>query len=294
MPLQKVICADSKLRRAGIRKEIPLKDCLDCAATRNNGCQFTFELLSSMFEQVQDRAERISTTTLTTKCLRSEYLQRKNGYAAEPEKMWAAFRGTMYHGQLEYLAHPRSVAEARYFVDIPGLGPLSGSPDLVDPPAGRLYDYKMTKEVPRWDTPWPDHVAQLNINRWLVDHATTVEYQGEKFDMADREVEARFRPLHWDSLIVVYMDDKGPKPLTITESVEIPAKNGRTKKVRQPAIWSDEQCMEYITPRYQAAFNALTGNQLPAIPEAFEGLEHPLCGFCPMKRKCLSLLIEGK
>lgn len=309
--MTEILCASPKYRRKHIDHPVSLQACLDCAHTRENDCHFTYELLSSMFAQQQDRGENISTTTLTSKCLRSEYLKRLEPFAEQPEKMWASFRGTMYHGQLELHAAPGAIEEPRYHVYIEGLGHLSGSPDLLDVRMGTLYDYKVTKEVPKFSYPWEDHVAQNNVNRWLVDHGQWVQYQEGVYLLDSTAEEAfwkfandkdipvvgadvrenitRFRPVMWNGLYIVYMDDKGPKPIECTKSVQVPKAGGQgTKSQRVPDIWSDTQAEAYITERYMAADQALRGHELPDIPPAFEGWAHPLCAFCSKKTDCIT------
>jgi hypothetical protein len=312
MPLTEILCAAPKYRRNNEDFPVKINDCLDCAHTRENSCHFTYELLSSMFAQQQDRGVRISTTTLTAKCIRSEYFKRLEDYAEKPEKLWAAFRGTMYHGQLEQHAAPGSIEEARYHAET-DYGHLSGSPDLVDIRMGVLYDYKVTKEVPKFSYPWEDHVAQLNVNRWLVDNADWVEWRGQAYLLnQDREQHvleqigegflntnvrknlALFRPVQWNELVVIYMDDKGPKPITCTKSVEVSKVGGDgTKKQRVPDIWDDKKSLAYINDKYLLAKKAFYGDAVPAIPDNFIGWEHPLCGFCPKKKECISEHFEG-
>lgn len=291
MPLAGLLCPCRKCDGA----EQPVAKALDHLSKRNDG-QFTYELMASMLATVQDREDRISTTTLTSKCLRSEFLKRKEPYVEDPKRMYASFRGTMFHGQLERFAHPQAIAEARYHVDNAlGLGPLSGSPDLIDPKTGHLYDYKFTKENPRWERAWGDHVEQLQVNRWLVDKADRVEFQGFEFNMDDRANQARFRPIDWQGLIVMYLDDKGPKPILITRSEQVQKKTGPgTKAVRVADIWSDDRVESYITERYVAAQTALKDNVLPDITPAYEGWQHPLCGFCPKKTSCIDHFIEDE
>lgn len=311
MPLTEIYCASPRYRRSDEKFNVKLNDCLDCAHTRENDCHFTYELLSSMFATQQDRGARITTTTLTAKCIRSEYLKRTSEYAEKPESMWASFRGTMYHGQLELFAAPGSIEEARYHADLQQ-GHLSGSPDLVDVRMGVLYDYKMTKEVPRFNYPWDDHVAQLNVNRWLVDNASWVEYRDAVFlldasaeaaakkwidanginkwlDVDVRKNVATFRPTMWNELIVLYMDDKGPKPITCTKSIDVPTVKGNgTKKQRVPDIWDDTKVMSYINEKYAIAKRALVDGVLPEIPAAFKNWDHPLCNFCPKRDVCVA------
>lgn len=286
MPLASVVCSCS-------REFTPASEVLSHLADRKSGCEFTYELAASILEQVQDREDRISTTTLTAKCIRSEALKRKEPYTESLAKQWAAFRGTLYHGQLEWHAQEGSIAEARFHLDIDGLGLFSGSPDLLDPKAGILYDYKTNKENPRFAYPWPDHVEQVNINRWLVDQATRAEYQGEEYDLTDPVVRRRFVPTEWHSLVLVYIDDKGPKPLTCTRSEKVLCKNGATRNARVPDIWSDDRVEDLVRRKYAAARQALSSPEVPAIPPAFAYWQHPLCGFCPVKQRCVDLYVNN-
>lgn len=293
MPLTGLKCPCGKCRG---EQTLPVVKVLDHLSKRNGG-QFTYELMQAMLAQVQDRADRISTTTLTSKCLRSEVLKRTEDYDEDPKRMYASFRGTMFHGQLEAHAHPQAVAEARYHVENAlGLGPLSGSPDLVDPKTGYLYDYKFSKENPRFEYAWGDHVEQLQVNRWLVDKADYVEWQGTTYDMSERSVQAQFRPIDWQGLIVMYMDDKGPKPILITRTEQVQKKTGPgTKNARVADIWDDERVEKFIRDRYVAAEDALRGGgPLPAITEKFEGWEHPLCNFCPKKTSCIDHYVNDR
>lgn len=292
MPLTRVKCCKSD-------EPVAIGECLEHARTRDNECPFTYELLNSMYATIQNR-DYISTTALVNKCLRSEHLQRTEEYTIQPESLWARFRGTMYHGQLEQFHAPGSVEEARYHIDLPGLGHLSGSPDLVDVEVGILYDYKTNKENPRFNKVWADHEAQLNINRWLVDHAEYVEYHGETYNIdpklgVEEKAVGLFRPVDWQGLVIVYMDDKGAKPLTVMETILVPAKTtGGMKKARVPAIWSDEKCEAYIYERYPQVKAALLDGELPEIPPGYEHQGHPLCGYCPVKARCRALELEAQ
>jgi len=312
MPVTSIVC---HCRDCSGRSQ-PVKVALEHAAKRRES-KYTYELLAAMLATVQDRGERISTTTLTSKCLRSETLIRTTDYEQDPDRMYASFRGTMFHGQLERHFHPQAIAEARFHVlNFEGMGAFSGSPDLVDPKAGTLYDYKFTKENPRWDKPWDDHVNQLQVNRWLVDNADYVEWEGDWYplteagsdwlnenvapQLGDAESEraaarAKFIPIDWQGLYVVYMDDKGPKPLLITRSEQVPKKSGPgTKSARVADIWPDERVEGYIRTKYAAAKKALVDGVVPDIPPGFESWNHPLCGFCPVKDVCIERYIESE
>lgn len=322
MPVAHIACCD---------EVFTIEEALAHVATRKNRCQWTFELLTAMFatsvaHPSNEDPTRISTTVLTQDCLRSVALERFNDTTSTPDKMWAAFRGTMFHKQMEPHAAPNSYGEARFYVKdlgtkipavkkaLPGRvdRSFSGSPDLVDPVAGVLYDYKRTKEVPRFNTVWSNHSQQNNINRWLVDHADTVEvivqpeedvsgalsYNPETckatWDLLDPEVRARFVPVEWQELVIVYVDDKGPKPIAVTKSIQVPKVGGvGTKAARVADVWDDEQAEAFIAQRYIAARNALTTRSAP-IPVGWEHQSKPLCGHCDAKGICAELERKGE
>jgi hypothetical protein len=305
-------------------------------ANRQNKCEWTYELAAAMLSHSvahpsNEDPSRISTTSLTTKCMRRQTLERHTDYTVRLDQLYAAFRGTLLHGQLEAFVSPSCYGEVRFVVNdlgvqIPSVKKalprkdrsFTGSPDLVDPNIGILYDYKRTKEVPRFNTVWGDHIEQLNINRWLVDHADRVEVrdpqpealapvwfadgwtdavtrEGNKasYDLKHPFVRERFVPVEWQELVIVYVDDKGPKPITATESIDVPAKTtGGTKKARVPAIWSDERVEAFIAERYIAARTALTTGLAP-IPVGWENQSHPLCNYCHVRDLCARLEREG-
>lgn len=313
MPLTSLVCYCDECRG---QQSIPVEDALRHAADRRKH-QFPYELLKAMLAQVQDRGTRISTTTLTTKCLRSEVIIRTEEYTGDPKRMYASFRGTMFHGQLELHAHPDSKEEPRYHIILPGDRPFSGAPDLVDVASGTLYDYKFSKENPRFDYPWDGHKEQGQVNRWLVDHADYVEWRGGFYPLTEEGFtflanaghlheaaenitlnRENFVPVDWQGIYVVYMDDRGPKPLLITKSEQVPKKDGTgTKSARVADIWPDEQVEQYIVSKYaeaEAAFQWAAQGTYPDIPEGFEGWKHPLCEWCPVKDSCINHFIEDE
>lgn len=271
-------------------REYSLDDARSLFKTRDPGLRYTPELFEAILATRQER-NYISTTTLTSKCLRQKAIQQADDYYEDIDKMWAAFRGTMFHGQLEQHVNDGAVEEARFFVTLQNGLVLSGSPDLVDIDSGVLYDYKFCKEVPRWNTPWGDHTEQVNINRWLVDHAEKVTWRGQEYT---GEECAQFRPEEWTDLVLVYMDDKGPKPLRATKSIDVPKVDGNgTKKARVSDIWSDEQAEEYIERKYGAAHEALNLGNLPPAPAGWEHQSHVLCAYCPVRKNCAVLERTG-
>lgn len=279
------------------------EELLDFLATRPGRTQWTYELAKSILAQQQDREARISTTSLTAKCLRSNAMERALPFTNSLERMYAAFRGTLYHGQLEQHYAPGSIAEARYHALLPNGDPLSGSPDLVDISRGILYDYKTTKSVPRFDRMWEDHALQLQINRWLVDNAHEVEFEGKTYNLrtgrgaaANRD---RFVPIDWQELVIVYLDNDGPKTIPVWKSIVVPTKDGKgTKKARTADIWTDEQALEVIEEQYartKEAMKFVTAARedgdidlglLPPVPVGFTHQAHVLCNYCPVRLEC--------
>jgi len=302
MPLTHVI-----LEKGG--EPLPIQEARERVARRSTDERWTPELFEAILATRQER-DYVSTTSLTAKCLRQQALTRQLPYAESLEDMWAAFRGTMFHGQLEKHVVEPALEEARFFVtlNIDGeLLTLSGSPDLVDPLTGQLYDYKFTKENPRFDRPWPDHVAQVNVNKWLVDHAERMEWRDRewfpdpddpRYFVADDDAgRARVlvRPVDWQGLIVVYMDDKGPKKLLATKSIDVPKADGKgTKKARVADIWDDAQAEAYVIDHYVEAHLALTLGEVPPVPVGWEAQSHILCQYCPVRKECALLEREGK
>lgn len=276
-------------------KMVPREVALELALNKGEFEGFTYELLAALLAEQQEREDRISTTYLLSKCPRSDFLQRTVDYSVKPGMLWPAFRGTMLHGRMEAHAHPRNIAEARYYVHLDGLGDLSGSPDLVDPVLGILDDYKTCGpgKAPRWGGPWEDHVKQVQINRWLVDHAYKVEYDGDTFQLDDPAHRWLFVPPAWKSLRLIYLDvDKGPQVMTCTKSEQVTAKNGKPKNVRVPDIWDDELVEMLVRSLYAERKEAHLSGDVPPIPAGFERQQHVLCAYCPVKSQCWDYAFE--
>jgi hypothetical protein len=268
---------------------------LEYLRSRPSGVPWTYEMAQAMLGSYQER-DYISTTSLTAKCLRQAALQRREPYDTELESMWAAFRGTCFHGRLESAADlDVTKEEARFHVDLRKVlgrkkaAPFSGSPDLVDVKHGLLWDWKFVKDgkAPRYGSPWTDHIEQAQINRWLVDHFDFVEYRGEKLP-AD-EVAADFRPMDWQGLMVSYCDDRGVTTVTITRGEKVPTQTGGTKTVRVPDVWPDERVEDLIRERYPDAESAFGTGPVPTPPPGWELTSHVLCGYCPVRKQCLEL-----
>lgn len=289
MPVVSIRCASEKLRKRDEVLELSIEDCLACAKSRDNDCQYTYELLQSMYGTIQDREDRISTTTLTGPCARKTVLERRLPLTIDPDSLWAAFKGTMYHGQLEkYADGETNIEEARFHAHYGG-NTISGSPDLVDVKNGILYDYKTTKSVPRFNYVYSDHNHQLNVNRWLVDNAHTVEWRGEEYDLSKPENQKHFVPDEWKHMYIVYMDDQGCKTIEATRSEQVPKANGKgTKKARVADIWSDEEVEKWLNDHYWEVKNSFDNDTFPDIPDNMQGWEHPFCNYCGVRATCIA------
>lgn len=219
---------------------------------------WSYELLAAALAHIQERGDNISTTALTSACPRSTVLERKESYIADLDNLWRAFRGTLIHRTLELSARPGAVAETRFFAELPNGGELSCSPDLIE--GFTMWDYKNTKQNPSYNYPYRSHTTQLQVNRWVVNNATRWEKDDKPFDIPFNPRELNFR-----HLVVMYLDIDGPKPLeTPYRKVTLP--DG--KFVREPYIWSDDEVLEWVTPRYDALRSALD-----AYPEWPDGVE---------------------
>lgn len=260
--------------------------------------EFPVEVARAIIEASGDR-DYISTTSLTATCKRSGALKSQVGYTESLEGLWAAFRGTAMHSTLEAAGRLVGgvIVEPRFHVDLAGVlgrkkkAPFSGSPDTVDIEYGILGDYKFTREgkAPRWGGPWPNHREQAQLNRWLCDHADSVTLPGgEVADPKD------IRPPDWQALQVIYMDDRGITPLTVTKSVQVPKKDGNgTKAKRVVDIWSDEKVEDFIRIHYPIVEKGQTSNPLPMMPEGWDHQSGPLCAFCPVRAACSEAEKEG-
>jgi hypothetical protein len=222
---------------------------------------WTYELLAAALEEFQERGDQISTTSLVAPCPRSLVLERKAPYILHMDDVWRAFRGTMIHYVLEGTARTNSIAEHRFFAPFDA-EEITCSPDLVT--SDTIYDYKNTKQVPKYDYPYRSHVEQLQLNRYILNHATRVEKDGE----VATQFPFDYRIANYQHLVVVYIDLDGPKPLEVTHSVEV---KGRTRKRREPHIWTDGEVLEAFIPRFRSLRAAL--DSYPEWPDGIEDIE---------------------
>lgn len=248
-----------------------------------------YELLAAALGEVEDRGEHLSTTALVSPCPRSRILQSKADYITTMEDLWRAFRGTMIHYVLEAAARPGSIAEVRFHTTFAN-DDLSCKPDLITE-NGVIWDYKNTAKNPLYNNMYPNHVGQLQLNRYIVSNAKSWEKDG-------KEVALPFDPRHmeFDHLVILYLDLDGPKPLEYEEKIEVATKKGAlypTKKLSVPTIWSDGKVEDMFVPLYQDMRLAMTS--YPDFPEVLvekwggdASWKCPGYPWCPLKGKCLA------
>lgn len=178
------------------------EEMLALARTYPPGFPWTPEMIKAMYSR-----ERVgvgaSPSTLVS-CPRKLVLERETEWTQEPEKAYAAFRGTMAHTLLEHLSHePDAICERRVRVLVDLLDGrqmwLSGKPDKLVPSQSLIVDYKTLKELKGPNSPKDSWTPQLSTYRWMLsqDHEWLDEeaLEDEKLRLGRRltlEEESRF------------------------------------------------------------------------------------------------------
>lgn len=250
---------------------------------------WTYELLAAAIGELQDRGDHISTTALVAPCPRSVVLERREDHVIDMDRLWRSFRGTMVHYVLEDTARSTGVAEHRFHAQFAG-GPLSCSPDLVTPDT--IYDYKNVPTNPLYDYPKPYHSEQLQLNRYIVNHAEKVTRDGKVVTSFPFD----YRSAEFKHLVIVYMDINGPKALETLHTVK---QEGRQRGRREPYIWDDKLVESHFKDRYQSLQAAL--ESYPEWPDGIEDLDWwgpnydpenpwacPGWPFCSLRHTCLA------
>jgi hypothetical protein len=246
------------------------------------------------------RPAGVSVTSLLYGCLRCEVLKKHEPFTENLDDMMARFRGTAMHKVLEDHSHPDDVVEVRFHAALPdGLGELHGQPDVIHV-NGVAYgvwdlsilDLKTTKNAPRWGNPWSHHVEQLMVYKWLVEHAHDAEgsvpWAGQRVQVS--------------SVGVWYVDKEDtPKVMPVTTSRQVATKPGARnpyKTVKEQSVWSDEEVLALVIPRYReytAAMSAYAKDKtLPPYPPGFDFIRHWAHRFSPVAELCVSRHIEER
>ncbi|MDP2659712.1 MAG: PD-(D/E)XK nuclease family protein [Dehalococcoidia bacterium] len=172
--------------------------CLRDAATQNQPCQFTYPVLKGMVHNERKLRHGIHVTSLLS-CLRKVVLEQRHDLYVSPEHSYWPFRGQLAHAIVQMAQEENAVTERTFKRQVEGIT-IVGTPDVIYPEKNLLVDYKTTAMVPK-KGPYPQHVLQVNIYRWLV--------------------QAHY---HVDRMEIVYLDMKGagrePVPVMPLEEVE--------------------------------------------------------------------------
>ncbi len=145
--------------------KVSFEFCLADAATHRQPCQFSYPILRGMVRNEQKERDGIHVTSLLN-CLRKVALDQRHQLYVSPEQTYWAFRGQLAHAIVELAQTDNAVAERTFTREIEGIT-IVGTPDVIYPDRSLLVDYKTTAMTPK-KGPYPQHVLQVNIYRWLV------------------------------------------------------------------------------------------------------------------------------
>lgn len=110
--------------------DLPFEDCLSCAASHTNDCQFDYPILAAMQRNLRDEAG-ISVSSLLN-CLRKVVLEVRNDVYLDPTQLYYAFRGQLFHAVIAQAQADGAVCEEKFERVIAGIT-LSGHPDVIYP-----------------------------------------------------------------------------------------------------------------------------------------------------------------
>lgn len=246
-----------------------LEETLERARTGSvKSSNWPYELIAAVLGEFQERAKRISTTTLTSACPRGEVVKRMEDYVGTLDDLYAALRGTMVHRTLESYAREASIAEAWFATTIDGLE-LSCSPDLLD--EYTLFDYKVPISetgVPSFSYPFKHQTQQLMLNAYIVRHAERwkTRVDGKLVDDGPLAFDPRETPVR--QVAIVYVGPRMPKIIVYEKTEEFITPSGKAKKAKRPYVWTDDEVLEAMRPRLHVMSNALAS--YPEWPEPWE------------------------
>lgn len=155
------------------KKNLPFDECLACAASHENPCQFDYPILVTMHRNIRKR-QGISVSSLLN-CLRKVVLEARNDVYLDPSQLYYAFRGQLFHAVVAQAQVDGALCEKRFERTVAGIV-LSGHPDVIYPEERKLVDYKSTRRIPKDDIPYANHGHQVNLYRYLVMPQYQIEY----------------------------------------------------------------------------------------------------------------------
>lgn len=251
------------------------------------------------------------TATALKGCPRKLWLERTRDYPAKPYQLYWSTRGGLYHGWLDMPADG-VMTETRMFKQVP-VGPeapwwLSGAFDYYDGREHLLYrrysleDYKSQADKGAFyvlrEGAKPEHIAQLNIYRWLMTNGRMGGVDGPELTLrVDKMV------LHY-----VYMNQvistgrrhietsRGfapPKETPLEVSREIIGRTKRNAPITQitydiPAVpvWTEQEVLDYLSengPEIVRAFRYPDYTPAGVMGDESNNWE---CGYCSVKELC--------
>jgi PD-(D/E)XK nuclease superfamily len=220
---------------------------------------FPYPIIKGIIESTQNRGDYISATSIIH-CLRGDYLKRREDYYLTLTSAYPMFRGTLFHGLVEKYPHPMGQTEQKLLrtyrgVEIGGTYDSLVTLESEDEVGAKTYilqDWKTTKELPRYGTPYTNHRKQVNLYRWL----------------------ARL-PVKDVVLEVWYFSMDGVKRTVV------PRKD----------VWSDEQVERYLDDRLlKLRASMVVDAPMPyALVPQEDKWE---CTYCPVVAKCAELSVS--
>ncbi len=115
-----------------------------------------------------------------------------------------------------------------------------------------------------------------HATKWLDPEGTT-----------DTPIPVDPRTIQFTQLSVVYLGPKEPKTILIEKTAEAKTPNGATIKRKQPDVWSDKVCRNFLDPRLEGLEMALASYpEWPEGLESYPGFEGPASWQCPGPPLC--------
>lgn len=147
------------------KRSFSFDECLACAASHENPCQFDYPILKAMQRNIR-KGQGISVSSLLN-CLRKVVLEARNDVYLNPSQLYYAFRGQLFHTVVAQAQFDGAVCEERFERNVDGIT-LSGHPDVIYPEERKLVDYKSTRRIPKNGISYANHGLQVNLYRYLV------------------------------------------------------------------------------------------------------------------------------
>ena len=235
----------------------------EAASGNSEAFPYPYPLLKGIVASTENR-NYISVTSILH-CLRADYLKRTTNFYVTVEQQYPMFRGTLFHGLMEKYPNPNGKIEERHSRTYRGIE-ISGKYDsmiFLRDESGRvvIQDWKTTESLPKYDSPYTSHIAQINLYRWLL---------GLKPDEVIMEV--------W------YFSMKGVKRCRLKDGSGV----GRGGKSPANQHWSDERVEAYLDDRLvKLRASIVAGIALPysMVPDE----DKWECEYCPVRAQCEAL-----